>query len=228
MAVSAPPPRDDRERPLQVPAEIDLRAGDLVFVVEGQDLGVPSSAAAGDVGLVGDDHLIARLDQPDELEVLTPPRRGPAPLEVAVTVELRVRRGGEEEVVAQSLFEEASVARCKSGIRVADDLLAVGDWPSLLALAALVSQCEAVASRGPALPLRMESNSQSPPPSNRGGSVWPFSPARRRAARRVRRSGLRARGRSRGGTCSRSRRSPRPFPSRPLGRGRRRHARRRP
>jgi hypothetical protein len=55
-----------------------------------------------------------------------------------------------------------------------------------------------------------------------------FSPARRRAARRVRRSGLRVRGRSRGGTCSRSRRSPRPFPSRPLGRGRRRHARRRP
>src|SRR5215204_1097583 len=61
-----------------------------------------------------------------------------------------------------------------------------------------------------------------------GGSVWPFSPARRRAARRVRRSGLRVRGRSTGGTCSRSRRSPRPFPSRPLGRGRRRHARRRP
>jgi hypothetical protein len=52
--------------------------------------------------------------------------------------------------------------------------------------------------------------------------------ARRRAARRARRSGLRVRGRSRGGTCSRSRRSPRPFPSRPLGRGRRRHARRRP
>jgi hypothetical protein len=36
------------------------------------------------------------------------------------------------------------------------------------------------------------------PPQTRGGSVWPFSPARRRAARRVRRSGLRVRGRSRG------------------------------
>ena len=66
-----------------------------------------------------------------------------------------------------------------------------------------------------------------PPPSPRSGSVWPFSPARHRAARRVRRSGLRVRGRSRGGTCSGSRRSPRPFPSRPLGRGRRRRARRR-
>jgi hypothetical protein len=55
-----------------------------------------------------------------------------------------------------------------------------------------------------------------------------FSPARRRDARRVRRSDLRVRGRSRGGRCSRSRRSPRPFPSRPLGRGRRRHPRRRP
>jgi hypothetical protein len=65
-------------------------------------------------------------------------------------------------------------------------------------------------------------------PQTRGGSVWPFSPARRRAARRARRSGLRVRGRSRGGRCSRSRRSPRPLPSRPLGRGRRRHARRRP
>jgi hypothetical protein len=54
-----------------------------------------------------------------------------------------------------------------------------------------------------------------------------FSAARRRAARRVRRSGLRVRGRSRAGTCCRSRRSRRPCPSRPLGRGRRRRARRR-
>jgi hypothetical protein len=36
-------------------------------------------------------------------------------------------------------------------------------------------------------------------PQTRGGSVWPFSPARRRAAGRVGRSGLRVRGCSRGG-----------------------------
>jgi hypothetical protein len=47
----------------------------------------------------------------------------------------------------------------------------------------------------------------------------PFSRASRRAARRARRSALRVRGHSRGGTCSRSRRSPRSSPSRPLGRG---------
>jgi hypothetical protein len=35
-----------------------------------------------------------------------------------------------------------------------------------------------------------------------GSSVWPFSPACGRGAGRVRRSGLRVRGRSRGGRCS--------------------------
>jgi len=106
----------EQQRLLEVPAEVDLGTGDLVLVVEGKDLGVPSPAAAGDVAFVGDHHLVARLDQSDEIEVLAPPRPGPAPLEVAVTVELRVGRGGEEEVIAQALLEEAPVAGCKRGI----------------------------------------------------------------------------------------------------------------
>jgi hypothetical protein len=118
--------REDRQRLLEVPAEVDLGADDLVPVVESDDLGVPGSAAAGGVAFVGDDHLVAGLDQPYELEVLASAGAGPATLEVAVTVEFRVRRGGEDEVIAQTLLEEATVAGCKRGIRIASDLFAVG------------------------------------------------------------------------------------------------------
>jgi hypothetical protein len=121
---------------LEVPAEVDLGAGDPVLVVEGDDLGVTSPATAGDVAFIGDDDLIARFDHSDELKVLAPPRPGPAALKVTVTVELRVRRGGEEEVIAQALLEEASVPLCKRGIGVANNLLAVGsDPPSLVSRA---------------------------------------------------------------------------------------------
>jgi short subunit dehydrogenase len=73
---------------LEVPAEVDLGTGDLVLVVKGENLGIPSPSTAGGVGLIGNDHLVARLDQPDELEVLAAAGAGPATLEVAVTVEL--------------------------------------------------------------------------------------------------------------------------------------------
>jgi hypothetical protein len=125
--------REEQEHLFEVPAEVDLGAGDLVLVVKGNDLGVPSPAAAGDVALIGDDYLVARLDQPDDIEVLAPPRPGPATLKVAVTIELRVGRGGEEEVIAQAVLEEAAVAGCKCDIGVANNLLAVGgDQPSLV------------------------------------------------------------------------------------------------
>jgi hypothetical protein len=129
----APAPRVERECLHEVPAEVELGADDLVLVIEGKDLGVPSSTAAGDVGLVGDDHLVAGLDQPDEIEVLTLPRPRPTSLEVAVTVELGVRRGGEDEIVAQAPFKEPSITGRKGSIGVAGDLLAIGaDWPSLV------------------------------------------------------------------------------------------------
>ena len=115
----------------QVPAEVDLRAGDPVLLVEGNDLGVPSPAATGHIAFVGDDDLVAGLDQPDELEVLASPRARPATVEVTVSVELRVWRGGEEKVIAEALIEEAAVPGCECGIGVANDLLAVGDQPIL-------------------------------------------------------------------------------------------------
>ena len=124
-----------RQRLLEVPAEVDLGAHDLLLIVEGKNLGIPSPAATGDVALVGDDDLVARLDQPDELEVLAPAGAWPAALEEAVTVELRVRWRGEEEVIAQTLVEEAPIAGCKGRIEVADDLLAVGDGRRSLMLA---------------------------------------------------------------------------------------------
>ena len=56
----------------------------------------------------------------------------PATLEEAVTVDLRIRWRGEDEVNAQVLLKEASVAARKRGIRVANDLFAVGDGRSSL------------------------------------------------------------------------------------------------
>ena len=107
---------EEERRLLEVPAEVHLGTGDLVSVVEGENLGVPSPPTAGGVGLICDDHLVARLDQPDELEVLAAAGAGPAALEVAVTVELWVRWRREEKVVAEPLLEEAPVAGCKRGI----------------------------------------------------------------------------------------------------------------
>ena len=108
--------REKERRLLEVPAEVDLGTGDLVLVVKGENLGIPSPSTAGGVGLIGNDHLVARLDQPDELEVLAAAGAGPATLEVAVTVELWVRWRREEKVIAQALLEEAPVAGCKRGI----------------------------------------------------------------------------------------------------------------
>jgi hypothetical protein len=108
--------RDKERRLLEVPAEVDLGSGDLVLVVEGENLGVASPPTAGGVGLIGNDHLVARLDQPDELEVLAATGARPATLEVPVTVELWVRWRREKKVIAQPLLEEAPVAGCKRGI----------------------------------------------------------------------------------------------------------------
>ena len=125
--------REVQQRLLEVPAEVDLGAHDLVLIVEGKNLGIPSPAATGNVALVGDDDLVALLDQADELEVLGPPGSWPATLKEAVTVEIRVRWRGEAEVNAQTLLEEAPVTGCKRRIEGADDLLAVGDGrPSLM------------------------------------------------------------------------------------------------
>ena len=100
----------------EVPAGETSVRGDLVLVIKGENLGIPSPSTAGGVGLIGNDHLVARLDQPDELEVLAAAGAGPATLEVAVTVELWVRWRREEKVIAQALLEEAPVAGCKRGI----------------------------------------------------------------------------------------------------------------
>ena len=80
-----------QQRLLEVPAEVDLGTDDLVLVVEGEYLGVPSPPARGDIAFIGDDYLVTGLDHPDKLELLAAAGPGPATLEVAVTVELRVR-----------------------------------------------------------------------------------------------------------------------------------------
>jgi hypothetical protein len=124
--------RDVQQRLLEVPAKVDLGAHDLVLIVESKNLSISPPAAGGDVALIGDDDLVARLDQTDELEVLAPAGSWPATLEEAVTVEIRVRRRGKAEVSAQTLLEEAPVTGCKRRIKGAGDLFAVGDAPSLM------------------------------------------------------------------------------------------------
>jgi hypothetical protein len=89
----------------QIPAEVDLEPRDPI-AVEAEDLGVASSAAVGAPELVRDDHLVARLDHPHELVLGALSGPGPAALEVAVAIELRVGRAGEAEALAQMLLEK--------------------------------------------------------------------------------------------------------------------------
>src|SRR6185437_5802666 len=105
--------RDTRRLRLlrEVPAEVDLGPHDPVVAVEGQHLGVAPTTPVGTAELVGDDHLVASPNQADEVERLALCRAGPAALEPAVAVQLRVGRTGEAEVLAQPLFEERAIAR---------------------------------------------------------------------------------------------------------------------
>lgn len=93
----------------KIPAEVHLDANDLVLVVESQDLCVAPTPTAGNVTFVGHDHFIAGFDQPNDLEVLVPPRPRPAALEITGWVERRVRWGGELEVVGQALLEKQPI-----------------------------------------------------------------------------------------------------------------------
>src|SRR5919197_6119351 len=106
---------------LQVPAEIDLRAADFGSV-EGQHLGVAEAASVDLSALVAHDHLVARLDQPDELELLDRLRVGPAALEVPVPVDPHVGWAEEPEVVAQTLLEHTPIPRFVRPIAVTGDL----------------------------------------------------------------------------------------------------------
>jgi hypothetical protein len=61
---------------LEVPAEVDLSAGDPI-TVEGEYLRVPASTSVSPGHLVGHDHLVAALDESYEFKLL--PLAGPRP-----------------------------------------------------------------------------------------------------------------------------------------------------
>src|SRR5204863_4761105 len=109
----------------ELPAEVDLDPGDLVVLVEREDLGVRAAAALRPAQLIGDDHLVSQLDEPHEVEALTPAGAGPAALEVAVAVELWIRGGGEGEVGGEVPLEHLAVASGERLVAVASDLPAV-------------------------------------------------------------------------------------------------------
>src|SRR5438552_557667 len=96
-------------RALEVPAEVDLSAGNPI-TVEGEDLGIPTSASVAPCHLIGHDHLVPSLDQPHELELLSSTRAGPAPLEVARAVQSDIDRARECELIGQDPLDEAAVA----------------------------------------------------------------------------------------------------------------------
>src|ERR1700709_2926378 len=99
-----PPPR------VEVPAEIDLHLDDPI-ASESQHLGIAKATAVGPRRLVGDDHLVARLDRPHEVEVAQIPGVGTAPLEVALAAQLRVGRAVEDEVGCEKTLADLALPR---------------------------------------------------------------------------------------------------------------------
>jgi hypothetical protein len=74
-----------------IPAEVDLRPADLI-AYERQDLCVPAFAAGRLGHLVGHDGFVADLDQPHEVELLTPAGAWPAALEVTGAIQADIER----------------------------------------------------------------------------------------------------------------------------------------
>src|SRR5438105_9036641 len=98
-----------RTRSLEVPAEVDLCATDLV-ALECQDFGVAEAVSVGLRALVGHHDLVAGLDEPLELESLDPLGVRPAALEVRRAVDAHVGRAEEREVVGQKVLDDAAIA----------------------------------------------------------------------------------------------------------------------
>src|SRR5439155_5735948 len=123
------PPRCARtrrspSRSLEVPAEVDLRPGDLV-ALEGEDLGVPKPGAVGPRGLVGHEDLVAHLGESLELERRDHLRVRPAALEVRRAVDADIGGAEERVVVGEMLLDEAAVAGLVGAVALARDLQAV-------------------------------------------------------------------------------------------------------
>src|SRR5215207_10481053 len=113
---------------LEIPAEVDLDPPDLV-AVEGEHLGVAAPAPVRALQLVGDDDLVAGLDQADDVDPLPLPRAGPAALEEAPPIEVRIGRAREGQVFCEVLLEELAVSGGEGGVELSGELRAGGSHP---------------------------------------------------------------------------------------------------
>src|ERR1700751_4899721 len=104
-------------RALEIPAEVHLSPGDAI-VVKREDLGIPPSAAVASCHLVGHDHFVSSLEQPNKLELLTLAGAGPAPREISRAVQSDVDGAGEAERVGQEPVDERAVAGRKGEVEL--------------------------------------------------------------------------------------------------------------
>src|SRR5215217_4791259 len=108
-AVGIPPKRPLAQSLREVPTQVDLDLGNLV-ALEGEHFRVPEPGTILACGVVGDDNLIARLDDPGEVK--RPPASGsrPASLEVAGPIEVGVRRRVEAQAGGEEYLDPFAVA----------------------------------------------------------------------------------------------------------------------
>src|SRR4029077_6363921 len=76
--------------------------------------------------LIGDDDLVARLDQPDDVDALPLPGSRPASLEDPSAIERGVGRAREGQVFCEVLLEELTVSGGEGSVELSGELLAVG------------------------------------------------------------------------------------------------------
>ena len=89
------------------------------------DLRVAEGGAVLASGLVGDEDLVAVLEQPDILEAAPCGGVGPAALPVGGEVDAHVGRRGEHEVLRQVRLDQRAVVRLVCAVAVLDDVDAV-------------------------------------------------------------------------------------------------------
>jgi len=91
------------------PAKVHLYDPNLV-AREGEDFGVSSPAATNICHLIGHDHFVARLDDPNEVEVLALSGAWPAAIKVARAIQSNIEWAGKRELVGEGPLDHVAIA----------------------------------------------------------------------------------------------------------------------
>jgi len=106
---------------LKGPAKIHLDDPNLV-ARKGEDFGVTSPAAINICHLIRHDQFIARLDDPNEVELLALPRAWPAAIKVTRAIQSNIERAGKRELAGEGPLDQVAIARREGTVDVAYDL----------------------------------------------------------------------------------------------------------